>query len=349
MAIQPLQLPSSQAFTPDITPSLANLVNTVNQGQERAFQRQTLADLGKGIADGTLSYDQAAGRLLAAGDRAGALSLAQLGMNKANQTYQHGRDATNDQFRREEAARAQGNADRAYGLQRRQFDYATTEKPTIEKVTNPDGSTGLVRVSPTGVSQPIDTGASQPTNPFAPAGKQTEGQANASLYASRMFNSEKILRDPSIVNAATSVVERGKAMLPGVGTIWNPNSEAFQKFDQAQRDFINATLRRESGAVISEEEFKNARKQYFPAPGDSQAVIKQKLQNRAAAIRGIAGAGGPSYRPPYTFDEGGALVENKAPRQSTRQPAQQFRDGQRARNASGQILEFRGGRWVPAQ
>lgn len=122
MAINPLQLPSSQAFTPDITPSLANLVSTVNQGQERAFQRQTLADLGKGIANGTMSYDQAAGRLLAAGDRAGALSLAQLGMNQANQKYSRGRDATNDQFRRDEAQRSQGNADRMFSLQSSRYE-----------------------------------------------------------------------------------------------------------------------------------------------------------------------------------------------------------------------------------
>lgn len=122
MAIMPLQLPSSQAITPDITPSLANLVNTVNQGQERAFQRKTLADLGKGIADGTLSYDQAAGRLLAAGDRAGALSLAQLGMNQANQQYTRSADARNFDFRQQEARREQANQDRNFNLQTTRYE-----------------------------------------------------------------------------------------------------------------------------------------------------------------------------------------------------------------------------------
>lgn len=69
-------------------------------------------------------------------------------------------------------------------------------------------------------------------------------------------------------------------------------SKDFQRFDQARRDFVNAILRRESGAVISEEEFANAEKQYFPVPGDNPEVIAQKRKNRENAIAGVrAGAG----------------------------------------------------------
>ena len=66
-----------------------------------------------------------------------------------------------------------------------------------------------------------------------------------------------------------------------------------QKYEQAQRDFLNAVLRKESGAVISDEEFDNGKKQYFPQPGDSDIVIEQKRQNRARAIQGIASGTGP--------------------------------------------------------
>lgn len=75
MAIQPLQLPSSQAFTPDITPTLANLVNTVNAGQKR----QSLAELGKGLANGTIDYKQAAGKLAELGDLSSTMTLLKLG------------------------------------------------------------------------------------------------------------------------------------------------------------------------------------------------------------------------------------------------------------------------------
>lgn len=71
----------------------------------------------------------------------------------------------------------------------------------------------------------------------------------------------------------------------------------FQQFDQARRDFVNAILRRESGAVIADSEFENANKQYFPQPGDSAEVIAQKRRNRETAIEGVRiGAGeGASY------------------------------------------------------
>jgi hypothetical protein len=78
MAINSLQIPQIGTITPDITPTLANLVNTINQGQ----QRQTLADLGRGLADGTIDYKQAAGKLASTGDLASTLSLLKLGQEQ---------------------------------------------------------------------------------------------------------------------------------------------------------------------------------------------------------------------------------------------------------------------------
>ena len=60
-----------------------------------------------------------------------------------------------------------------------------------------------------------------------------------------------------------------------------------QSIEQAQRDFINATLRQESGAVINPDEFENAQRQYFPQPGDNPALLAQKRRNREIAISGF--------------------------------------------------------------
>lgn len=57
-------------------------------------------------------------------------------------------------------------------------------------------------------------------------------------------------------------------------------SDEYKQIEQAQRDFINATLRRESGAAIAPSEFENAQLQYFPQPGDTAEVVKQKQRNR---------------------------------------------------------------------
>lgn len=65
------------------------------------------------------------------------------------------------------------------------------------------------------------------------------------------------------------------------------SSPEFQQYTQAQRDFINAVLRRESGAAISKDEFANAEKQYFVQAGDSKEVIAQKRRNRRKTLDGI--------------------------------------------------------------
>jgi hypothetical protein len=78
-------------------------------------------------------------------------------------------------------------------------------------------------------------------------------------------------------------------------------SEDRQKFEQAQRNFINAVLRRESGAVISDEEFTNARLQYFPQPGDSAGALQQKAQNRRGVVANMystANVPMPEYQAP---------------------------------------------------
>lgn len=60
-----------------------------------------------------------------------------------------------------------------------------------------------------------------------------------------------------------------------------------QQYEQAQRNFVNAVLRRESGAAISASEFDSAKKQYFPQPGDSPAVVAQKEENRQTTISNL--------------------------------------------------------------
>jgi len=65
-----------------------------------------------------------------------------------------------------------------------------------------------------------------------------------------------------------------------------------QQLEQAQRDFVNAVLRQESGAAISQGEFENAKRQYFPQPGDSEALLEQKAANRKLAIEGFKRSAG---------------------------------------------------------
>lgn len=129
------------------------------------------------------------------------------------------------------------------------------------------------------------------------AEKQTTDQANAALYATRMRESARILDDPTIAQAGLGVSGAWNNLagrVPVAGNALVPKE--YQQLDQARRDFVNATLRRESGAAISQSEFENANKQYFPQPGDSPEVIKQKARNRQIAIEGIANAASPAFK-----------------------------------------------------
>jgi len=124
------------------------------------------------------------------------------------------------------------------------------------------------------------------------AAPMTEGQANAALYADRMRAAEKVI----LANQSEGQSTVGKVLeyVPGGNYL---QGEGYQLYEQARRDFINAVLRRESGAVISDAEFANAEKQYFPRPGDKPDVLKQKAENRRIALEGISRAAGSSYKP----------------------------------------------------
>lgn len=113
-----------------------------------------------------------------------------------------------------------------------------------------------------------------------------DAQSKALLFGSRMRAANEVL--DSLAQAGTTTSIPGSRAGYGVGPVITAFSSAQkQQLDQAKRDFVNAVLRRESGAVISDSEFDNADKQYFPQIGDSKQVIEQKRKNRQLAMDGI--------------------------------------------------------------
>ena len=117
-----------------------------------------------------------------------------------------------------------------------------------------------------------------------------ENQANAAGFADRIANALPVLESTSPGRGArileNAPLSMGNEFLSG----------GAQQFFQAERDFINANLRRESGAVIGAEEFVNARRQYIPQPGDKPEVLEQKRRNRETVLRSMGRAAGPSYQ-----------------------------------------------------
>lgn len=116
----------------------------------------------------------------------------------------------------------------------------------------------------------------------------TQGQEKATGFFGRASQSQIILNN--LESQGTLLRNYIAGSVPFGNFLRTPEG---QQYDQAKRDFINAILRQESGAVIGESEFASAEKQYFPQPGDTPEVIAQKRQNRQAAIMGLKVASGP--------------------------------------------------------
>lgn len=277
----------------DFSP-IGDLYNVYRQTQQKAARERVLGQLGQG--SGPLDYSQASRALLAAGDTEGGMSLARLAQQQYVTSPEHAGAI----------AEATAKVAEKYAPKTTNIKTAAGDELTVEKTS-------------TGYRLPkIEGQPDTPNNPFA-FGKQNESQSKDSGYADRMFRAESVLRDPKVEEAATSLKENMLGKAPGFISNYLTGPD-FQKFDQAKRDFVNAVLRRESGAAISQSEFDNAHKQYFAQPGDTPERIAEKKRNRQDAIAGVAGGGGPSYKPPYAFGPNGDLVPSGAPPRGTVDP-----------------------------
>lgn len=127
-------------------------------------------------------------------------------------------------------------------------------------------------------------------------------QAKAAGFADRMKSSENVLKETQ--GQGTDKFQTALEYLPfGSDNLFQ--SEDRKQYEQAKRDFINAILRRESGAAIGKDEFSSADAQYFPQPGDTDAIIQQKAANRATALQGVERAAGQGYQIEQQQQQGG--------------------------------------------
>ncbi len=295
--------------------------DAANEAQQQRNLMQTRSLAAQDISGG--DYKSGISRLLGIGDVQGATAVANMDNNAWSRQHtasQDARQAANDAF-------SQNLQTKQFGLSERAANRADEDKYAIKEVIDPNtNATTLVRVNTRGPEGPINTGVatSTPNNPFSQGGKFNGDQGKAAGFTDRMLQSESILsgvapppgqEGPPLPGVQGQGANFNQTALsnaretPIIGKVANYSiSEDRQKYNQAKADFINAQLRRESGAAISESEFINADKQYFPVPGDGPAVIKQKAANRRAAIQAMGREGGPSYKPKSTFDEGGSII-----------------------------------------
>jgi hypothetical protein len=188
----------------------------------------------------------------------------------------------------------------------------------------------------TGTATPVLTPAGTPLQSSRPL---TESQGKATNFATRANEADQILNNIGQGGAVQpGLLKRAGESIPfvgaGVGSMLNvTQSPQQQQVEQAQRNFVNAILRQESGAAIGKDEFASAQAQYFPQPGDSAEVIAQKAANRRSQIAGLSVQAGPGI-------------------QRASQMQQQTQQPMRAKNpTTGQeIISTDGGKtWKPVQ
>ena len=131
-------------------------------------------------------------------------------------------------------------------------------------------------------------GSIQRVEGFTPPPKApTQQQSVDGIYANKIKDAEDVLGRYGAGSPykPPSVNEQVKSDIPLIGN--QLISEATQNHNVAARAFIEAWLRRTSGAAISASEFEQARKQYIPQSGDTDKVLEQKREARQRVLKGL--------------------------------------------------------------
>lgn len=136
-------------------------------------------------------------------------------------------------------------------------------------------------------------------------------QLEPAAFANRMENAQQLLSqaqasDPTAADAMTGragTVATALSAIPsfgltdkiGQGIVKEAASPGQQQYLNAADEWIRAKLRKESGAAIGVEEAKSEYQQYFPMPGDTDAVKTQKSELRDKVTQGMKKESGGAY------------------------------------------------------
>jgi hypothetical protein len=185
-----------------------------------------------------------------------------------------------------------------------------SQMPAAGQVVERDDGTFLVDTR-TGQSKPIIGPTGQP---LTGGGKPlTEAQGNAVAFGARAIEANRIATDlekqgfrntgairTAIGGVAGMTPFVGEQLEQGVRSTFNVaptflggTNEQQQQVEQARRNFVSAVLRKESGAAIGVDEYKNEERKYFPQAGDTDKVIEQKQKARELAIKALEAQAGP--------------------------------------------------------
>lgn len=203
---------------------------------------------------------------------------------------------------RERDALPQGDPRRS--IYNQKIAQITTREPKARR-TQYDPERGVIIDLDTGRAAPIPGLAARPDKAL------TESQGNATMFGLRAVEMDNILKSlqqegysPTGFRSLKDRMTAGRS-----ATNWMASPEG-QQYTNAGRNFVAAVLRKESGAQITEAEWKQGQELYIPMPGDAPDTLTQKAQARQLAISGLREAAGP----------GGGKIPNQIVPGGTRMP-----------------------------
>lgn len=190
------------------------------------------------------------------------------------------------------------------GLLAKREPSASTKRESSASTTG----TGSERMGPTKTISTIDEEGFPVTALIDPQGNivksfRKDKTASSNEIASLGFG----MRLESAIAALDRLEERGydrTSYKQGIASglpDWSKNQN-LRLQEQAERNFVNAVLRDESGAVIGTSEFESAEKQYFPRAGDGPEVLANKRQNRKQKLQEFAMGAGPYWNQRSNFE-----------------------------------------------
>jgi len=163
-----------------------------------------------------------------------------------------------------------------------------------QPVTGPDGAVRMVQFGNRGGQREVPGYGPPPT--ARDAKPPTEGERNAAGYFSRMDAAGREL--DALTRSGYDPGNMRDHYTAGQGPLLNwVASEEGQRYRQQQEDWVRAKLRKESGAVIGDDEMEREIRTYFPQPGDKPEVLKAKAGSRSIAEAAMRKAGGRAIDP----------------------------------------------------
>lgn len=111
----------------------------------------------------------------------------------------------------------------------------------------------------------------------------TEAQSKDTVFVTRAAGALPIIDQYG--DALTSLTQSVGGSAPIIGNYMK--STEFQQAEQAGKEFLQAILRKDTGAAITKEETDEYGSVYLPRPGDDPTTLEQKKQSRRRALSAI--------------------------------------------------------------